>query len=76
MDEPWMTGGEAAAYLGLTKQRINQLTQSGELSPRRVGRFRLYSRAERDLYRALPESNGGRPKSKWPGRFAERSRRR
>ncbi len=56
-----MTSGEAAEYLGVSRQRIAQLTAAGFLTPRRVGKFWLYRRGELDQRKA-ENPQGGRPK--------------
>ncbi len=56
-----MTSGEAAEYLGVSRQRIAQLTAAGLLTPRRVGKFWLYRREELDRRKA-ENPQGGRPK--------------
>ena len=56
-----MTSGEAAEYLGVSRQRVAQLTTAGLLTPRRVGKFWLYQRAELDRRKA-ENPQGGRPK--------------
>lgn len=61
MDKDLMTSGQAAKYLGVSRQRIAQLTTAGQLTPQRVGRFWLYSRAELDQRKA-EKPGRGRPK--------------
>ncbi len=63
MDNPndEMTSGEAAEYLGVSRQRIAQLTAAGLLTPRRVGKFWLYRRGDLDQRKA-ENPQGGRPK--------------
>ncbi len=56
-----MTSGEAADYLGVSRQRIAQLTTARLLTPRRVGKFWLYRRGELDQRKA-ENPQGGRPK--------------
>ena len=66
MEEKLMTSGEAAAYLGVSKQRIHELIAGGKLVGQRAGRFYLFTRAELDRWKNAPKSKGGRPKSNAP----------
>ncbi len=47
---PWLTAGEAAAYLACPESRIRKLTMTGELPCHRDGRRVLYRREELDAY--------------------------
>lgn len=58
MDEILM-GDQAADYLGVTYQRLHQLTKEG--IGRKVSGHWVFTRAELDAYRVQPKSKGGRP---------------
>ncbi len=62
MDEELLTSGEAATYLGITKQRVHELATRGKLEARRAGRFWLFRKAELDRWRESPKNKGGRPR--------------
>ena len=57
-----LTADQAAAYLGVTRQRVYTLAWSGTLG-QRVGSTWLFTRHELDGWKAQPKSKGGRPKS-------------
>ncbi len=57
-----MTADQAAAYVGVSRQRIYALTKAGKLVPRRVGATHLYLRGDLDAWRATPKHPGGRPR--------------
>ncbi len=46
MNEDLLSPGEAAAFLGVSRQRLTQLREKGQVSAHRVGRFWLYPRSE------------------------------
>jgi excisionase family DNA binding protein len=56
-----LTADQAAAHLGITRQRIYILTKGGKIG-RRVGNTWLYTRQELDAFKELPKHKGGRPK--------------
>lgn len=58
-----MTTGDAATYLQVSRQRIDELGNAGALRRRRVGRFWLYTRADLDRWRDEVRQPGGRPKN-------------
>ena len=60
MDDMLM-GAEAAQYLGVSRQRLHQLTQEG--LGRKVSGHWIFTRKELDQYRVSEKSKGGRPKS-------------
>ena len=60
-----LTADQAAAYLGVTRQRVYTLAWSGTLG-QRVGSTWLFTRHELDDWKAQPKSKGGRPKSDAP----------
>ena len=55
----------AAAYIGLTKQRIHALRDQGRIGLF-VGGTWLYSKTELDLYRVTSKGKLGRPKGYKP----------
>lgn len=58
MDEMLM-GEQAAEYLGVSYQRLHQLTKEGV--GRKLSGHWVFTRAELDRYRNEPKSKGGRP---------------
>ncbi len=56
----YLTATQAAAYLGVTRQRVHLLTKQGY--GQRVGSVWLFTRAELDRWQATPRHAGGRPK--------------
>ncbi len=56
----FLTATQAAAYLGVTRQRVHLLTKEGY--GQRVGSMWLFTRAELDRWQATPRHAGGRPK--------------
>ncbi len=56
----YLTATQAAAYLGVTRQRVHLLTKQGY--GQRVGSMWLFTRAELDRWQATPRHAGGRPK--------------
>lgn len=63
MDEELLSAKQAAAHLGVTRARINQLAEAGRLTRREIGGYFLYLKSEVDAYKAAPKSKGGRPKT-------------
>ena len=63
MDGEVLTSSQAAKYLGLTRQRVDQLGSSGEIPRERVGFFWTYKRADLDRWQKELRRPGGRPKS-------------
>lgn len=59
MDDLLM-GEQAAQYLGVSRQRLYQLTVEG--FGRKVSGHWLFTREELDRYRASEKNKGGRPK--------------
>ena len=57
-----MGTGEAAAYLEITRQRLDELAEAGRIPRRKVGRNYIYRRADLEAFKAAPKSKGGRPK--------------
>ncbi len=56
-----LTATQAADYLGVSRQRINQITKEGY--GQRVGSVWLFTREELDRWKAQPAKGpGGRPK--------------
>jgi excisionase family DNA binding protein len=62
MAEDLLSAAQAAAYLGLTRARINQLAEQGKLSRTEIGGYFLYRKGDLDAYKAAPKNKGGRPK--------------
>ena len=62
MDEDLLNAPQAAAYLGITKQRIYELANNGRIG-RKIGGYWLFSRAELDDYnkQRAERPDGGRP---------------
>lgn len=59
-----ITGGQAAALLGVTRQHVNRLAHDGKLPGRHVaGRFWVFKRGDVLAYKNQPKNVGGRPKS-------------
>ncbi len=56
-----VTAGEAAAILGINRQRINQLARSGRIWRQIAGRYWVFSRSELEAFKNSPRK-GGRPK--------------
>jgi uncharacterized protein len=60
----WLSTGEAARYLGLSRQRIDQLAREGRLPSEVVGGRRLIHRRHLDaLAAASPVRRRGRPRT-------------
>ena len=55
MEEEFLSPGEAAALLGVSRQRLTQLREKGQVRAHRVGHFWLYHRG--DLERRKAESS-------------------
>lgn len=62
MEEELMTTGDAAAYLKVSRQRVDELGTAGVLPRRRVGRFWLYTRTDLARWRDEVRQSVGRPK--------------
>lgn len=58
--EDLLMGEEAARYLGVSRQRLHQLTQEG--LGRKVSGHWIFTRGELDKYRVSEKNKGGRPK--------------
>ena len=56
----YLSASQAAAYLGVHRSRLYQLTKAG--LGRQIGGYWLYTKAELDAYKAAPKNKGGRPK--------------
>lgn len=63
MEEEMLTSSQAAAYLGVTRQRVDQLGSSGEIPRQRMGFFWVYRRVDLDRWNKEERRPGGRPKS-------------
>ena len=62
MEEELLTTGDAAKYLGMSRQRIIELADNGKIPSRRAGKFWLFHQADLDQWKQAPKSKGGRPK--------------
>jgi excisionase family DNA binding protein len=56
MKEEFLSPGEAATLLGVSRQRLTQLREKGQVRAHRVGHFWLYHRG--DLERRKAEAAG------------------
>ena len=63
MDDELITTGEAATYLGMSRQRMIELAENGKIPTRRAGKFWLFRRADLDRWKVAPKDKGGRPKN-------------
>lgn len=63
MEQELLTSSEAAAYLGVTRQRVDQLGQEGELPRQRMGHFWVYKKVDLDRWNVEPNRRVGRPKN-------------
>jgi hypothetical protein len=57
----YLSASQAAAYLGLHRSRLYQLTKVG--LGQQIGGYWLYTKDELDAYKAAPKNKGGRPRS-------------
>ena len=64
MDDQLMSAVEAAAYLGITRQRVALLGAQGRIPRQRIGSFWVYARADLDAFKAQPKGRPGRPAKK------------
>lgn len=70
MEQEELSSAAAAAYLGVSRTRITELTQAGRIGHKVAGRYWVYTKSELDAYRAqAPTNKGGRPKSGSPIRM-------
>ena len=60
-EEEFLNAQQAAAYLGVHRQRIYQLADEGKIG-RKVAGYWVFTRAELDAYEAAPKGPRGRPK--------------
>ena len=64
-DQDELTGGDAAALLGVSRQRVNQLAHNGTIPARHVaGRFWIFRRVDVEAYKARRNVKGGRPRKR------------
>ncbi len=61
LEEEFLNAQQAAAYLGVHRQRIYQLADEGKIG-RKVAGYWVFTRSELDAYDAAPKGPGGRPK--------------
>ncbi len=65
--EDLITATEAARILGVTRQRISAIAQTGRLGRRVAGRYWLFTRDEVEAYKEQRQHNvGGRPRKDRP----------
>ena len=62
MDDDLLSTVQAAAYLGLTRQRVDQLGAEGAIPRRRIGVQWVYKPADLDAWARLPKLKEGRPR--------------
>ena len=60
-EQELMNANEAAAYLGVHRQRIYQLIREKGLG-RKIAGYWVFTKAELDAYLQAPKGPGGRPK--------------
>ena len=61
-DNKLLSAGEAAAYLGVTRQRLDELARANRITRRKVGRNYVYRRSDLDVFKAEGPGRPGRPK--------------
>jgi excisionase family DNA binding protein len=61
--EAFLTSSEAAEYLGVSRQRVDQLGSAGEIPRERMGTFWVYRREDLDRWQRESRRPAGRPKS-------------
>jgi hypothetical protein len=59
-DDIYLNAQQAAAYTGLSRQRIYQLAEDGSIG-RRIAGYWVFTPDELDTYKAIPKNKGGRP---------------
>lgn len=62
MEQDFLTSSEAASYLGVTRQRVDQLGHEGEIPRQRLGHFWVYKKADLEHWRLEGNRKVGRPK--------------
>lgn len=63
MRHTYLGSTDAAAYLGVTRQRLDELALAGRVKRIKIGRTWAYPRSALDAFRAAPKRKAGRPKS-------------
>ena len=66
MEEEFLSPGEAAALLGVSRQRLTQLREKGQVRAHRVGHFWLYHRGDLEQRKAEGSPRRGHPSGKEP----------
>lgn len=62
MEDDLLSAGQAAAALGMSRQRLDEIAHEGRIPRRKIGRTYVYRRADVDAYKTLPRLKPG-PKS-------------
>ena len=58
MEKEFLSPGEAAALLGVSRQRLTQLREKGQVRAHRVGHFWLYHRGDLERRKAERTAHG------------------
>lgn len=61
---PYLNVVEAAAYLGVSRQRVHLLAQQGRIGCEIATGYYVFTQEELDRYKAAPKPRGGRPKKR------------
>jgi excisionase family DNA binding protein len=72
MSDELLSAGVAAKYLGITRQRLDQLAEEGRIKRQRAGRYWVYRKADLDAFRVKPKLKAGRPPTRVPHRPVRR----
>ncbi len=69
MEKLFLSPGEAAALLGVSRQRLTQLREKGQVRAQRVGHFWLYHRGDLERRKAERTEHGTKrhPEEDRPG---------
>ena len=60
-DSNLMSTREAAAYLGMPVATLKWHVVKGHITPRKIGRTLIFTRAQLDAFRSTPRPKPGRP---------------
>lgn len=63
MDQELLSSSQAAEYLGVTRQRVDQLGSAGVIPRERMGFFWVYRKRDLDHWNIEGNRTTGRPKS-------------
>ncbi len=61
MEPEYLNAVQAAAYLGVNRQRIYQLAKAGRIGQEVAG-YKVFTRDELDAFKAQPKAKVGRPR--------------